>query len=61
MKSFTVAMEDAGELISILGTKKGDNDDLEPVEKVVFIMDAVKSTGAKRRKITKAPRFAYVL
>ncbi|CAE7379933.1 unnamed protein product [Symbiodinium necroappetens] len=46
-------MEDAGELVSLLGSKKGENDELQPVEKIVFIMDAMKTTASKRRKITK--------
>ena len=61
LKAFMVAMEDAGELVSLLGSKKTDNDELQSVEKIVFIMDAMKSTAAKRRKITKASGFTFKL
>ncbi|OLP76578.1 hypothetical protein AK812_SmicGene43471 [Symbiodinium microadriaticum] len=47
-------MEDAGELVSVFGSKKGDNDVMQPVEKIVFIMDPLKGAGAaKKRKISK--------
>ncbi|CAE7786127.1 unnamed protein product [Symbiodinium microadriaticum] len=54
LKAFMVAMEDAGELVSVFGSKKGDNDVMQPVEKIVFIMDPLKGAGAaKKRKISK--------
>ncbi|CAE7775676.1 unnamed protein product [Symbiodinium sp. CCMP2592] len=54
MKDFLVALEDAGELVTIMGhTKKGDGDELKCDDKIVFVMDSLKS-GAKKRKISKA-------
>ena len=49
-----MALEDAGELVTIMGhTKKGDGDELKCDEKIVFIMDPIKG-GVKKRKISKA-------
>ena len=60
LKAFMVAMEDAGELVSVFGSKKGDNDVMQPVEKIVFIMDPLKGAGAaKKRKISKVSCFVY--
>ncbi|CAE7339927.1 unnamed protein product, partial [Symbiodinium sp. CCMP2456] len=51
---FLVALEDAGELVTIMShTKSQENDELTCDEKIVFVMDALKS-GAKKRKISKA-------
>ncbi|CAE7214672.1 unnamed protein product, partial [Symbiodinium sp. CCMP2456] len=54
LKAFVVAMEDAGELVTVMGSQKGDNDDVQPIEKIVFIMDPMKGANApKKRKISK--------
>ena len=52
LKRLLVDLEDAGELVTIMGHTKTD-DELKCNEKIVFIMDPLKS-GAKKRKISKA-------
>lgn len=52
LKSFLVALEDAGELVTIMGHTKTE-DELMCNEKIVFIMDPLKS-GTKKRKLSKA-------
>ncbi|OLP75981.1 hypothetical protein AK812_SmicGene44142 [Symbiodinium microadriaticum] len=51
LKRLLVDLEDAGELVTIMGHTKTD-DELKCNEKIVFIMDPLKS-GAKKRKISK--------
>ena len=60
-KDFIVALEDAGELLTIMGhTRTKDSDELKCDEKIVFVMDPLKS-GAKKRKISKACQYSLVL
>lgn len=60
LKAFMVAMEDAGELVTVMGSQKGDNDDAQPIEKIVFIMDPMKGANApKKRKLSKVSCFVH--
>ena len=61
LKEFLVALEDAGELVTIMGhTKTGESDQLKCDEKIVFVMDQLK-TGAKKRKISKASSYSSLV
>ncbi|CAE7444482.1 unnamed protein product [Symbiodinium sp. CCMP2456] len=53
LKEFLVAMEDKGEIVSFMGHTK-DNEQLQVNENIVFIMDEVKSSPTKKRRVSKA-------
>ena len=53
LKEFLVAMEDKGEIVTFMGHTK-DGDQLKVNENIVFIMDEVKSSPAKKRRVSKA-------
>ena len=48
LKEFLTAMEDAGEIVTFMAHQK-EQDMLQCVEKVVFVMDPLKHNGKKRR------------
>ncbi|CAE7240032.1 unnamed protein product [Symbiodinium sp. CCMP2592] len=52
LKEFLVAMEDKGEIVSFMGHTK-ENDQLKVNEKIIFVMDEMKSSPAKKRRISK--------
>lgn len=52
VKDFLVAMEDKGEIVSFMGHTK-DGDQLTVNENIVFIMDEVKSSPTKKRRVSK--------
>ncbi|OLQ08636.1 hypothetical protein AK812_SmicGene7853 [Symbiodinium microadriaticum] len=52
LKEFMVAMEDQGEIVSFMGHDK-ENETLKVNDKIVFVMDDVKGSPTKKRRISK--------
>ena len=48
-----VAMEDKGEIVSFMGHVK-ENEILKVTESIVFVMDGVRSSPTKKRRLSKA-------